>query len=189
MGNIYFTSDLHFNHDRGFIYQPRGFSNVQDMNNAIITNWNDIAQDDDDIYVLGDICLGGPTSIDANKKLIESLKGRIHIIRGNHDTDTRIQMYRKCANVVEVVDACYLKCGKYNFYLSHYPTFTSNLEKEKLESCLINLYGHTHQKTNFYQDIPFIYHVGVDSHDCRLIDVDTVVEEIKIKAAECFAQV
>lgn len=188
MGNTLFTSDLHFYHDREFIYKPRNFSNVQDMNDAIVANWNEVAQEDDDIYILGDVCLGGPTSIEANKKLIESLKGRIHIIRGNHDTDARIQMYKSCANVVEVVDACYLKLGKYYFYLSHYPTLTSNLEKERLESCLINLYGHTHQKTNFYNEIPFMYHVGVDSHDCRLVDIDTIIEEIKLKAIECFEQ-
>lgn len=187
MGNIYFTSDLHGNHDRGFIYQPRGFNNIQNMNEAIVKNWNETVQSDDEIYVLGDLCLGGPNSLEANKRFIESLHGRIHVIRGNHDTDARVKMYRECANVVEVVDALYLNYGKYHFYLSHYPTFTSNLEKETLESCLINLYGHTHQKTNFYNDIPFMYHVGVDSHDCKPVDIETVIEDIKEKAAECFS--
>ena len=37
---IYFTSDLHLNHDRDFIYVPRGFNSVHEMNEAIIYNWN-----------------------------------------------------------------------------------------------------------------------------------------------------
>ena len=35
MSKIWFTSDLHFCHDRDFIYGPRGFKSVQEMNEAI----------------------------------------------------------------------------------------------------------------------------------------------------------
>ena len=72
--------------------------------------------------------------------------------------------------------------------MSHYPTMTANLEKETLKACLINLYGHTHQKSNFYNDIPYMYHVGVDSHDCRPVLLDDAIEEMKAKARECFDQ-
>lgn len=34
---IWLTSDTHFNHDKDFIWKPRGFQNVQDMNEAILT--------------------------------------------------------------------------------------------------------------------------------------------------------
>ena len=37
---IYLTSDLHLNHNRGFIYEPRGFHSVEEMNEAIIDLWN-----------------------------------------------------------------------------------------------------------------------------------------------------
>ena len=40
MGKIFITSDLHFFHNQSFIYEPRGFDNVYDMNNAIVKNWN-----------------------------------------------------------------------------------------------------------------------------------------------------
>ena len=32
---IYFTSDLHFNHDRDFVYVPRGFQSVDEMNQTL----------------------------------------------------------------------------------------------------------------------------------------------------------
>ena len=36
---IYFTSDTHFGHDRAFIYKPRGFDSLEEMENKIIENW------------------------------------------------------------------------------------------------------------------------------------------------------
>ena len=53
MGNIYFTSDLHFGHNRDFIFGPRGFTNVQDHDETIIKTWNALVQPDDNVYILG----------------------------------------------------------------------------------------------------------------------------------------
>ena len=49
----------------------------------------------------------------------------------------------------------------------------------------LNLYGHTHQTTNFYQDMPFMYHVGVDSHDGYPILLDDIIQQMKDKVEEC----
>ena len=46
---------------------------------------------------------------------------------------------------------------------------------------IINLYGHTHQQTNFFNDNPFMYHVGVDSHDCYPVSIDEIIYDIKEK--------
>lgn len=35
---MYFTSDLHLNHDKEFIYKNRGFNSINEMNNTIIRN-------------------------------------------------------------------------------------------------------------------------------------------------------
>lgn len=165
-----------------FIYKPRGFSNVYEMNNAIIKNWNDIVQPDDDVYVLGDLMLGNNDEGIAN---IKKLKGKIHVILGNHDTDTRKALYEKCYNVIEVTYSTIVKYNGYNFYLSHYPTITSNLEKKFGRHCLLSLYGHTHQQTNFYNDMPFCYHVGVDSHNCTPVSIEQVIEDIKNEVEKC----
>ena len=77
MSNIWFTSDLHLGHDREFIYKPRGFNSVYEMNEAIIANWNKVVQPEDDIYLLGDVMLGNN---EAGIKLLKNLKGSIHII-------------------------------------------------------------------------------------------------------------
>ena len=71
--------------------------------------------------------------------------------------------------------------------MTHYPCMTGNLEKESLKQMTLNLYGHTHQQTNFYQDMPFIYHVGLDSHNCTPVHIDQIIEDMKNKVDECKA--
>lgn len=182
MGKIWLTSDLHFCHDREFIYGPRGFKNVFDMNDTIVENWNAVVEPDDDVYVLGDLMLNDNF---LGSKLIKSLKGNIHIILGNHDTDTRVKLYDHFYNVVEITYATILKYNGYHFYLSHYPTYTANLDDRGLKHALLNLYGHTHQNTNFFEDRPYMYHVGLDSHNCKPILLDDIIEDIKDKVDEC----
>ena len=177
---IYLTSDLHFCHDKPFLYEPRGFTNIEDMNETIVNNWNSVVSDEDDVYLLGDIVLNDNVK---GIELLKSLKGKIHIIIGNHDTDVRIKLYEECENVVELKYATIIKYNKHHFYLSHYPTFTGTNEKHVSET-LLNLYGHTHQKTNFFDDNFFMYHVGVDSHNCFPVLLDDIIEEIHLKHKE-----
>lgn len=183
---IYFTSDWHLNHNREFIYKARGFSSVEEMNEAILQRHNEIVDKTDSIFVLGDLCLGGGTeeALQKNKELIEQFNGHLLIVRGNHDTDKRCEMYMSCANVENVVAATYFNYDGYHFYLSHFPTLTSNLEKESLKQCTINLYGHTHQKTNFYYDMPFMCHIGADSRSCRPVSVESVIKDLNEKMQE-----
>ena len=182
---VYFTSDLHFCHDKDFVWQARGFESIDEMNAEIVRRWNEVVYPDDDVYVLGDLMLGNN---EEGIKLIKALKGKLHIVRGNHDTDVRMQLYSQCWNVVEITEGQYLKVNGQNFYLCHYPTMTSNLEKTaNLKGHIINLFGHTHQKTNFYQGIPFMYHVGLDSHNCKPVSLEEVLSDIGKEAATCLS--
>ena len=79
-----------------------------------------------------------------------------------------------------------IKYRKYSFYLSHYPTLTANLDEgAPLKAKVINLFGHIHQQSNFYMDNPAMYHVGVDSHNCYPVLLDTIIEDINQQAKEC----
>ena len=180
---VFMTSDLHFCHDREFLYKPRGFDTIWEMNETIVNNWNNVVNMGDQIFVLGDLMLNDN---DTGMKLIKQLKGDIHVVRGNHDTDTRMQLYNDCYNIVEITEGQFLKYGKYHFYLNHFPTYTSNLEKDSsLKHHLINLFGHTHQKSKFYNDIPFMYNVGLDAHNNNLVLIDDIIQDIKDKIKEC----
>ena len=76
---IWFISDTHFNHDREFIYKPRGFHDINESNNTIIDNWNKNVAKEDEIYVLGDFFLG--TDIDFIKDTISNLNGKLGYIQ------------------------------------------------------------------------------------------------------------
>lgn len=100
-------------------------------------------------------------------------------VHGNHDTNTRIVLYTEAG----LIDEGYVKIPKYKhyrFYLSHYPTVTANGEKS-LREITLNLFGHTHQINNFYEDKIYMYHVGMDSHNCYPVSLDTVIEDMKNK--------
>lgn len=181
MSKIYVTSDLHFGHDREFIWKARGYSSIDDMNINLVSKWNNTVTDEDDVYVLGDLMLGLPQNIEYIKKL----KGKLHIVLGNHDTRSREEMYRTLDNVVEVFHAIRLDYKQYHFLMTHYPCLTGNLEKESLKQMTLNLYGHTHQTNDFYEDRPYMYHCGVDSHDGYPVDLDHIIEDMKAKVEEC----
>lgn len=181
---IWLTSDWHFFHNRDFIYQARGFDNIEDMNDAIIRKYNEKVNIGDIVYVLGDLCLGG-ASIEVLNKVkgfISLLKGDIYIIRGNHDTDNRIKMYQSCWNVHNILYADQIKYKGYHFYLSHYPAITNNLDEDKsLKQRVINLYGHTHQIDPFYSENFLMYNVGVDAHNCYPVNIEQIIMELKNK--------
>ena len=177
---IYITSDFHFNHNRDFIYEKRGFSSVEEMNEILLKNFNNTVSPDDEVYVLGDLMLGGPNN--EAIKYVRRLYGQIHVIKGNHDTETRIELYKECPNIVDVQNAGYLKYNGYLFYLSHYPTITSEPTYEKkLKSRLLCLFGHTHSQDRFYNENPYMYNVAVDAHECKPVSIDEILTEIQQK--------
>ena len=183
MGKIFVTSDTHFGHDRAFVYEPRGFTSIEEHDIAITENWNKVVSEDDIVYHLGDVMLGNNNY---GIGCLALLNGHIKIIPGNHDTATRLELYKKLPNVEVLGLAEMIKYKKYNFYLSHHPTLTSNLEKAPfLRMHLINLYGHTHQTNKFYQDMPYMFHVGMDSNNCTPVLLDDAIEMMKDETQKC----
>lgn len=151
------------------------------MNEDYVEKWNSIISDEDDVYILGDLMLGEPSNIE----YIKRLKGKFHIVFGNHDTATRQKLYADLPNVAEMDWAIMLNYHKYHFFMTHFPCMTGNLERENLHQMTLNLYGHTHQTTNFFEDRPYMYHVGVDSHHGYPINLDVIIDAMKAKVEEC----
>lgn len=179
---IWIASDLHFSHNKDFIYKSRGFSSAQEMNETIVDRWNQTISDDDDVYLLGDVIL---TDTVDGMKYFSKLKGKIHLIHGNHDTDARWALYSNLTapNIVEMQNSIFLDYKKYHFYLSHYPSLTDNYDVDKpLKTKVINLCGHTHTSDRFADfNKGLIYHCDMDAHNCFPVSLDGIIEEIKNK--------
>jgi calcineurin-like phosphoesterase family protein len=175
---------VYFCHDREFIWGPRRFNSVEEMNETIVDRHNSLVLPEDDVYVLGDLMLGDN---EKGIELIKQMNGKLHIAIGNHDTAPRIELYKTLPNLVDINYVHTFKYRKYNFYCSHYPTLTGNLEAESLKQVAINLYGHTHQKDIFYEDRPYMFHCGMDSNACACypINIDYIIDKCNDKVTEC----
>jgi len=180
MNEIWITSDTHFCHNKDFLWQPRGFNNQWEMNDAIIENWNSIVNPADDVYLLGDVML---SDNEQGLKCLKALKGNIHICVGNHDTDERIKLYNSCYNVVEIEYAYRFKVDKWRFFATHFPTLVGNYDDEKIPTRqLYNLCGHTHTKDMFLDwDKGRIIHTEMDTNNCRPWNINEIIDQIKNK--------
>ena len=137
MSKIWLTSDLHFNHDKDFIWKARGYESVQEMNEEQIAKFNSFVSHEDIVYILGDNMMG----MDMNSGLayLRRLNGIKYLAIGNHDTDARIEAYKKSGIFADIQFGYRLKHKGRTYILTHYPTVTANGEDTRT----INLYGHT----------------------------------------------
>lgn len=176
--SILITSDLHFNHDKPFCWEKRGYHNVEEMNEDIVLKWNEKVKDDDTVFVLGDLILG---AVGNGIHYINRLNGEIDLIIGNHDTSEKLLAYKELSNVKIIGHSIPIESGRFRFYLSHYPTICtpSDVVKERPSNILWNLCGHTHT-TNPFNDIDkgYIYHCEVDAHHMAPVSLNDIKAEL-----------
>lgn len=78
----WFTADLHLGHKSILSYCNRPFKDVDEMNEALIDNWNSVVSTNDITYILGDFAMG---TIKDTLPLVAKLNGTKVLIPGNHD--------------------------------------------------------------------------------------------------------
>lgn len=180
MSNIWITSDFHFGHNKEFLYKPRGFNSIQEHDEALIANFNALVNPEDDVYILGDLCLN---DTDHGIECLRRLHGKLHIILGNHDTANRIERYTSLPAVQEIQYALPLHALGHHFYLSHYPALVSNYDSDKpLKARTISLCGHSHTKDPFADwDKGLIVHCEVDAHYNLPTPLYLIIDKIKQK--------
>lgn len=171
---IWLTSDWHIGHNKDFIFEPRGFKTVDEMNSEILKRHNEIVSPEDTVYILGDCAVGGPATAEVID-FLNKFNGHKYLAFGNHDSSTKLKAYED-AGIFEDIQMGYrMKYKKMGFILTHYPTIVANGDNSQP---VYGLFGHTHQITNFYEHNYKMYHVGVDSHDCYPILLDDIITEI-----------
>lgn len=170
---IYFISDLHFNHDKEFLYGYRGFDSIEEHNKEIVKRFNSKVSDDDTVYILGDVAMG---DMDSSIELLKQLKGHKHLIRGNHCTNAKVARFIE-ENIFESIQyATQIKYGKFIFYLSHYEAGLGPYEGEMGK--IWCLHGHTHSK-NIFNDFAKNYNVAPEAHDCYPVEIEEIIADIR----------
>lgn len=81
---IFFISDTHFGHANIIRFCNRPFGTIEEMDEALVANWNGKVGGNDTVYFLGDLFFRA--SIDRVRDILGRLKGRKHLIIGNHDS-------------------------------------------------------------------------------------------------------
>ncbi len=132
MPKVFLISDMHFGHRNIMKYENRPFDNVDDMDMAIINNWNQVVDKGDKIFILGDVSFYNK---DKTTDIIKMLNGYKMLILGNHDRDRSLNWW-KDTGIDEI--------SKYpiiydEFYIfSHEPLYLNE------NMPYANIHGHTH---------------------------------------------
>lgn len=163
---IWFTADTHFGHAKSTPYCSRPFASVEEMDAALIANWNRVVALRDEVWHLGDFCFRTDP-----KRYRDQLNGRIHLRWGNHDRD------RKALTPLfeSVGDVHYLRYEGRKFFLSHYAhrTWPSS------HHGTFHLFGHSHGDLPGYGRS---MDVGVDAQQYTPISINEVMERLAREA-------
>lgn len=166
---IYFTSDLHLGHYNIIKHCNRPFTTIVQMNNTIITNWNNKITKNDEVYVLGDFAFVKDRK--ECESLLNSLNGKKYLIKGNHDKThvtkangwMSVDIYKK------------IRYDNYKFILMHYPI----VEWQSKTHGSIMLHGHCHGTLN-KKIIDLIegtlIDVGVDYWNFEPVSIDIILK-------------
>ena len=162
----YYIGDLHIGDESILIYEHRPFKNLLEMKNTIISNWNNIVNnDDDEVYLLGDI---------GDIEILEHLNGKIIIILGNHDDANKIkERYPEIELNIHPIMIGYT-------WLSHEP-----IGYMPPEIPYINIHAHTY-KFNYgllkrrWNDGNRYFCVSVEQIDCTPISEEKIKKILEI---------
>lgn len=169
---IYFTSDLHLGHAGVIQMQKRPFKSVDEMNRALIMNYNSVVRPGDTCYILGDLCHKLP--VEKANVVIARMNGKKILIRGNHDLQYDQKLF------LEILDFKVASFEEHYYALMHYPM----LSWPKKEGGSIMLHGHIHADSEYnlnnLVDGNRRYDVGVDANNYYPVSIKQIEEYFRI---------
>lgn len=145
MSKLY-ISDLHLGHKNAIMHDNRPFANLDEMHSSIITNWNDVVKEEDEVYILGDFAWKKSVA----NKILPQLKENKFLVRGNHD---KINDEMR-AHFVLIKNYSIITDGETELVLSHYPIAHWYNQYRGA----VHLYGYVHNTKDYkaylqYSDI------------------------------------
>lgn len=169
---MFFTADTHFAHRNIVRYCHRPFADSDEMDEVLISNWNEVVGRDDVVYHLGDFALGPVKKV---REIIKRLNGKIYLCEGlAHDTSAKAN-----GDLFEDIrDTFLIKPGGQQIFLSHY------MHKVWPSSHYgtWHLFGHSHGRMDEYtKNEGKLLDVGVDTHDFYPWTFEEVVDVMKTR--------
>ena len=157
--SIFYISDTHFGHKNVLQFDHRPFADTDEMDCALIRNWNENVGANDDVFVVGDFTY--KSGYDASWYL-RQLSGHKHLVIGNHDgkmlADSRAMKYWESVDKLT-----WVQDGEMGVVLCHYPM----LEWYKSQYGTLLVYGHIHgNKNGTYQVMKAIRPTAYNAAAC-----------------------
>lgn len=176
---LFFTSDLHFGHEKIIKACRRPFSSVEEMNGKLVENWNATVGARDEVYILGDFALR--LEMPEIHRILEQLKGRKHLIFGNHDHEIARHRYFFRDVLASMRDLYLMRLPSYDkrLILCHYPMM---FWCGDYDPKFVHLYGHIHNNAHdmaWTAHLRNAYNVGADVNDYRPVSIDEILERIR----------
>lgn len=180
--NVWFSADLHLGHKRIIELCDRPFEDVESMNAGIVELFNTRVKPEDELWLLGDICMG---PLADSLEVLAGINGRKILVPGNHDRvspayhhkgDRAEKVARFAAQYLEVFDEIIWRDPwRYNIgagrevLLSHYPYVGDShgdedryAELRPVDQGLPLVHGHVHEE---WRENGRMLNVGVDVWD------------------------
>lgn len=171
---VFFTGDSHWDHVNIIKLCNRPFSSIEEMNEKLIENWNLVVKEEDEIWHLGDFCLGNQQQ--RAPYFASRLNGKKHFIWGNHDSCwTKEGKWWKSSQVYKELPVLFPNGKSVWFILFHYAmkVWNGSFGSRKI----YQLYGHSHGGVpgNSRQ-----CDVGVDCFNFTPVSAEQVIKHMEI---------
>lgn len=170
--NIWFTADTHYNHANVIDFSERPFTDLQDMTDRLVANWNERIENGDVVYHLGDFAFSwGPKHGPLINDILERLNGQKFLIVGNHDRK-EVTSNPNWVGVHRMHEIKVDRGGehKQRIVLCHYPIRSWN----QIHRGAWMLHGHCHG--NLPDKGGKILDVGVDCFNYTPVHIDRIEE-------------
>ena len=131
--DFYITSDTWFGRTQILQIANRKFDNVDEMNAALIKNWNKVVKKNDIIFHLGNFAWDPKTA----RQVLKKLNGQIYFMIGSSD-DALLDIIHEFENV-SILEDQILELPQYDSVISHYPLEVWNGK----DSGTLHFHGHT----------------------------------------------
>jgi len=171
MYNTFVTADLHLGHDNIRKHTNRPWQTCEEMDSALIGNWNSLIGKRDTVYIVGDFAWKN------HNRYLGGLNGSKILILGNHDKMS--QDYLR--NFTEVHSLLRRTLHGRDVTFCHYCMATWG------SSChgSWHLYGHSHGRILEYDD-SYKMDVGVDVWGYAPVSWDTIERKMSLKKKKKF---
>lgn len=167
-GTIFVTADPHFDHANIIRHCNRPYSDLYDMNENLVHNWNQKVGKHDTVIVIGDFAYKN------HSKWVMRLNGSIVLVTGNHDKMNKIAL----RDFSSVHQHLYKTIDGQKAFFHHFPCDSWWGSSAPVPSW--HFFGHCHGRKDARWDLLRI-DMGIDVWNYAPVRWDIIVKRMQIK--------